>query len=131
MADDDAPRALGRPVRGSEARLRGDGEGQVALVHFGFNSWGEKFAPWDRDAQVPRRIASHLGMRRYQTPMVLEGGSYFVDGEGTLLTTEQCLLNPNRNPSMSREQIEDGLRSYLGVDTVIWLPHGLVEDRDT
>jgi agmatine deiminase len=108
-----------------------DADGQVALVHFGFNSWGEKFAPWDRDAEVPRRIASHLGMRRYETPMVLEGGSYFVDGEGTLLTTEQCLLNPNRNPTMSREQIEGVLRDFLGVETIVWLGLGHSTDRDT
>ena len=105
--------------------------GELALVHFGFNSWGEKYLPYDADARLPELLASHFGVRRYSAPFVLEGGSYFVDGEGTLLTTEQCLLHPNRNPSMSREEIEEGLRSYLGVDTVIWLPHGLVEDRDT
>ncbi len=108
-----------------------DGAGGRAGVDFAFNAWGEKFLPYDKDAQVPEALASHLGVRRYQAPFILEGGSFFVDGEGTLLTTEQCLLNPNRNPSMTREEIEDGLRSFLGVDTVIWLPHGLVEDRDT
>jgi agmatine deiminase len=108
-----------------------DAAGSVALVQFRFNSWGEKFLPYDKDARVPDALASHLGVRRYQAPFVLEGGSFFVDGEGTVLTTEQCLLNPNRNPSMSRDEIEEGLRSFLGVDTVIWLPHGLVEDRDT
>jgi agmatine deiminase len=105
--------------------------GELALVHFGFNSWGEKYLPYDDDARLPELLASHFGVRRYRAPFVLEGGSFFVDGEGTLLTTEQCLLHPNRNPSMSKEEIEEGLRSYLGVDTVIWLPHGLVEDRDT
>ena len=108
-----------------------DDGGNVALVQFRFNSWGEKFLPYDKDALVPEALASHLGVRRYEAPFVLEGGSFFVDGEGTLLTTEQCLLNPNRNPSMTREEIEDSLRAFLGVDTVIWLPHGLVEDRDT
>jgi agmatine deiminase len=108
-----------------------DAAGNVALVQFRFNSWGEKFLPYDNDARVPEGLASHLGVHRYQAPLVLEGGSFFVDGEGTLLTTEQCLLDPNRNPSMSRDEIEEGLRSFLGVDTVIWLPHGLVEDRDT
>src|SRR5215204_3707186 len=77
-----------------------DASGRIALVHFGFNSWGEKYLPYDRDAQVPRLIAEHLGMRRYEAPFVLEGGSFFVDGEGTLITTEQCLLNPNRNPTL-------------------------------
>jgi agmatine deiminase len=108
-----------------------DGEGRVALVHFGFNAWGEKFHPYDKDADVPRHIATHLGMRRYEAPFVLEGGSFFVDGEGTLITTEQCLLHPNRNPAMSREAIEEGLRDHLGVETIIWLGLGHSTDRDT
>jgi agmatine deiminase len=108
-----------------------DGHGGVALVQFGFNSWGEKYLPYDRDAQVPERVAAHLGMRRYRAPMVLEGGSFFVDGEGTLITTEQCLLHPNRNPDMTREQIERTLGDYLGVDHVIWLGLGHPLDRDT
>lgn len=108
-----------------------DGRDGLALVHFRFNSWGNKYLPFDRDAEVPKRIASHLGMRRYEAPMVLEGGSIFVDGEGTLLTTEQCLLHPNRNPDMTRDQIERTLGDYLGVDHVIWLGRGHPLDRDT
>jgi agmatine deiminase len=108
-----------------------DGRGGVALVHFRFNGWGDKYAPYDRDAEVPARLAEHLGMRRYEAPMVLEGGSFFVDGEGTLLTTEQCLLHPNRNPAMSREEIERTLREYLGVDVIVWLGRGHHLDRDT
>jgi agmatine deiminase len=108
-----------------------DANGGVALVHFRFNSWGNEYLPFDRDAEVPKHIASHLGMRRYGAPMVLEGGSFFVDGEGTLLTTEQCLLHPNRNPDMTREQIEHTLGEYLGVDRVIWLGQGHPLDRDT
>jgi len=107
------------------------GSGRVALVHFGFNAWGGKFPPWDKDAEVPRHIATHLGIRRYEAPFVLEGGSFFVDGEGTLITTEQCLLNPNRNPTMSREEIEQGLRDYLGVEAIVWLGLGHSTDRDT
>jgi agmatine deiminase len=106
-------------------------DGRVALVHFGFNAWGEKYHPYDRDAEVPRHLASHLGMRRYEAPFVLEGGSFFVDGEGTLLATEQCLLHPNRNPQLTREQIEEGLRDYLGADTIVWLGNGHSTDRDT
>ena len=106
-----------------------DEAGNVALVQFTFNSWGEKYLPYDRDAAMPEAVAAHLGVRRYRAPFVLEGGSFFVDGEGTLLTTEQCLLNPNRNPGMSREAIESGLAQYLGVDTVVWL-HAF-PDRDT
>jgi agmatine deiminase len=108
-----------------------DASGRVALVHFRFNSWGERFQPYDTDADVPRHVAAHLGMRRYEAPFVLEGGSFFVDGEGTLITTEQCLLNPNRNPTMSREQIEQGLRDHLGVETIVWLGRGHSTDRDT
>jgi agmatine deiminase len=108
-----------------------DGRGSVALVRFRFNSWGERFLPYDKDAEVPVRLAAHLGMRCYEAPMVLEGGSFFVDGEGTLLTTEQCLLHPNRNPDLSREQIEAILRDYLGVDVVVWLGRGHSTDRDT
>jgi agmatine deiminase len=102
-----------------------------AGVHFGFNAWGKKFAGWDRDAAVGGRLIDLLGDRRYEAPFVLEGGSIAVDGEGTLLTTEQCLLHPNRNPTMTREQIEQGLRDHLGAERVIWLGQGLVEDRDT
>ncbi len=108
-----------------------DGNGGLALVRFRFNSWGEKFLPYDRDAEVPKHVAAHLGVRMYEAPMVLEGGSFFVDGEGTLVTTEQCLLNPNRNPTMTREQIEQVLRDYLGVEKVVWLGHGHPLDRDT
>ena len=108
-----------------------DDAGVRIAVHFGFNAWGEKFPPWDRDAAVGRLIAQRLGDPVVDGRMVLEGGSITTDGEGTLLTTEQCLLNPNRNPSLSREQIEDTLRSRLGVQRILWLGMGLLEDRDT
>jgi agmatine deiminase len=106
-------------------------DGARIAVHFGFNAWGEKFPPWAHDAEVGRLIAEHLGDRVVSAPIVLEGGSILTDGEGTLLTTEQCLLNPNRNPSLSREQIEQALRDHLGVQRILWLGMGLVEDRDT
>lgn len=102
-----------------------------AAVQFGFNSWGGKFAPWDRDAALGDLLIDRLGDRRYEAPFVLEGGSIAVDGEGTLLTTEECLLQPNRNPTMTREDIEQGLRDYLGAERVVWLGQGLAEDRDT
>jgi agmatine deiminase len=108
-----------------------DGEGRRAGVHFEFNSWGGKFSPWDRDAAVGGLLVEHVGDDCYKAPFVLEGGAIAVDGEGTLLTTEECLLNPNRNPGMSREEIEAGLRDHLGVETIVWLGQGLVEDRDT
>jgi agmatine deiminase len=106
-------------------------DGSRVAVHFRFNSWGEKFAPWDNDAAVGAQIAELLGDSVREAELVLEGGSILTDGEGTLLTTEQCLLNPNRNPSMSREEIEAALREHLGVERIVWLGHGLVEDRDT
>lgn len=106
-------------------------DGRRVAVHFRFNGWGEKFAPWDRDAAVGGLIATQLGDEVVPAPIVLEGGSILTDGTGTLLTTEQCLLNPNRNPSLSREEIEQALRDHLGVQRIVWLGQGLVEDRDT
>jgi agmatine deiminase len=101
-----------------------DTSGLVAAVKFGFNAWGERWHPHADDAKLPERIAAHLGMRLFSAPFVLEGGSFFVDGEGTLIATEQCLLNPNRNPSMTRDEIEQGLKDYLGITTVVWLGAG-------
>ena len=98
--------------------------GELAIVNFEFNAWGERFHPYDSDNRIPLTIAKHLGMPVFDAPLVLEGGSYFTDGEGTLITTEQCLLNPNRNPSMSKAEIEQALCEYLGVTTVVWLPWG-------
>jgi agmatine deiminase len=106
-------------------------DGRRLAVHFRFNAWGEKFPPWDRDARVGRLIAECLGDEVLQAEIVLEGGSILTDGAGVLLTTEQCLLNPNRNPSLSREEIERALRGFLGVERIVWLGAGLVEDRDT
>jgi agmatine deiminase len=107
-----------------------DGASRTA-VHFGFNAWGEKYPPWDHDAAVGRLVAEHLGDPVLDGGMVLEGGSILTDGAGTLLTTEQCLLHPNRNPSMSRADIQEILRDRLGVQTILWLGMGLLEDRDT
>lgn len=98
--------------------------GQIALVNFGFNAWGNRWHPHYNDAELPKRIAEHFGMRSFDAPFVLEGGAFLVDGEGTLITTEQCLLNPNRNPDLDRAQVEQGLRDYLGIETVVWLKSG-------
>jgi agmatine deiminase len=105
--------------------------GRRAGVDFGFNGWGEKFTPFDSDDALPAALLAELGIDRFDAPFVLEGGSVTVDGEGTLITTEQCLLNPNRNPALTREDIEGLLRDYLGAEKVIWLRHGLLEDHDT
>jgi agmatine deiminase len=106
-------------------------DGERIAVHFGFNAWGEKFDGFERDAAVGGEIARRLGDRVLDGAMVLEGGSVLVNGAGTLLTTEQCLLNPNRNPSLDREQIESKLAGALGIETFVWLGQGLIEDRDT
>jgi agmatine deiminase len=100
-------------------------------VHFGFNGWGEKFTPYAADAETGGWLVAHLGDRIVEAPLVLEGGSIAVDGHGTLLTTEQCLLNENRNPALSRAEIEGQLRELLGAERIVWLGEGLVEDRDT
>jgi agmatine deiminase len=107
-----------------------DGRGGVALVAFRFNGWGQRFA-CDKDEKISERIAMARGMRCYHAPFVLEGGGFSIDGEGTLIATEQFLLNPNRNPDWSREQIEQGLRDYLAVEKVIWIGKGLAEDEGT
>jgi len=108
-----------------------DHGGRRVAVHFRFNAWGEKFSPWDRDAAVGRLVAEALGDEVRSAPIVLEGGSITGDGGGTLLTTEQCLLCANRNPDLSRDEIEAALREWLGVRRVVWLADGLIEDRDT
>jgi agmatine deiminase len=105
--------------------------GARLAVHFGFNAWGEKFTGWAHDAALGARIAAALGDPVREAPMILEGGSINSDGAGRLLTTEQCLLHPNRNPSLSRVDIEATLRAALGVETIVWLGQGLLEDRDT
>ena len=108
------------------------GGGSRAGVHFGFNAWGEKFAPYDKDAAFGARVLEHLGVERVDAgDLILEGGSIAVDGEGTLITTEQCLLHPSRNPRLGREEIEARLREALGVEQVVWLGLGLLEDDDT
>jgi agmatine deiminase len=109
-----------------------DGTGRRAGVDFGFNAWGERFAPYDDDAELTARLLERLGEERIDArDFVLEGGSIAVDGEGTLVTTEQCLLHPTRNPQLSRDEIARRLQDELGVHTVVWLGRGLVEDRDT
>ncbi len=109
-------------------------DGAVRGVDWTFNAWGGfdggLYWPWQRDDQVARKILALEGCARYRTEgFVLEGGAIHVDGEGTLLTTEECLLNRNRNPALGREAIEAMLREHLGVDVIIWLPQGLHNDE--
>jgi agmatine deiminase len=93
-----------------------------------FNAWGEKYPDLMADNHIPQQIASWLNVPRVQPGIVLEGGSIDVNGRGTGLTTEQCLLNPNRNPHLRRSDLEGYLRDYLGVWHVIWLGEGIVGD---
>ena len=106
-------------------------DGRRAGIDFRFNAWGEAFAPYDKDASIALRLLEQLGIEHYASPMVLEGGAIAVDGTGRLVTTEQCLLNPNRNALLERDEIERELSVHLGAEQVVWLGHGLVEDADT
>jgi len=110
-----------------------DTNGDRRGVDWRFTAWGGLegglYFPWDRDERVARKVLEIEGADRYRAPIVLEGGSIHVDGEGTVLTTEECLLNPNRNPELSREQIEQILCAYLGAEKIIWLGRGVVNDE--
>ena len=118
-------------VRDSGPFIVIDDEGGRAGVDFAFNGWGEGFGPHRKTAAGAAAVLEHLGIDRIESPMVLEGGAITVDGEGTLITTEQCLLNPNRNPGMSKADIERELGDRLGVERVIWLPLGIAQDLVT
>jgi agmatine deiminase len=108
-------------------------DGQVRGVDWKFNAWGGLdqglYFPWDADDLVGEKVLDLERDQRYAPDFVLEGGSIDVDGQGTVLTTEECLLLGNRNPQMSREQIEWHLKEYLNVDRVIWLPRGVYLDE--
>lgn len=117
------------PINDSWVRDNGptfvrDGAGKIGAVGFGFNAWGNRWHPHDDDARLSKRLAEWLDVPFFSAPLVLEGGSFFVDGQGTLITTEQCLLNPNRNPHLQRQDIEQLLKDHLGATTVVWLPYG-------
>jgi len=110
-----------------------DGHGGVRGVDWMFNAWGGLssglYFPWDQDDLVARKVIEIEGRDRYRAPFVLEGGAIHVDGEGTLLATEECLLNPNRNPQLDAGQLEILLHEYLGISSVIWLSKGVVDDE--
>jgi agmatine deiminase len=103
-------------------------ERKLAMVHWIFNSWGEKYEDLLKDAQIPQVINKAMHLDCFEPGIVLEGGSIDVNGEGTLLTTEQCLLNKNRNAQLDKENIEKYLKEYLGVTNIIWLKCGIVGD---
>jgi agmatine deiminase len=110
-----------------------DARGRRRGIDWIFNAWGGLhgglYFPWDRDDEVAQKVLELEGADRYRSSFVLEGGAIHVDGQGTCLTTEECLLNPNRNPGFTRTQIEEQLRRYLGVTHVIWLGKGVHLDE--
>ena len=110
-----------------------DGSGAVRGVDWIFNAWGGLsdglYFPWDQDDLVARKVLEIEGCDHYRAPFVLEGGAIHVDGQGTLITTEECLLNPNRNPHLDAGAIEILLHEYLGISSVIWLKKGVYRDE--
>jgi agmatine deiminase len=119
-------RVLGVPLDDSWLRDSGptflrDPAGHKAAAVFTFNAWGEKFRPYDQDAAVGARVAALAGVAAHRSPLVVEGGSFLSDGEGTLITADTCVLNPNRNPGWTRARADAELRAMLGVEKIIWL----------
>ena len=104
------------------------GRQQEAIVDWGYNAWGGKYPPYDQDDVIPTRIGAEYGIPVFHPGIILEGGSLDVNGHGTLLTTEACLLNPNRNPQLDRAGIEARLRAFLGVSKILWLGEGIAGD---
>ena len=124
------------PIQHNDAWLRDNGptfiqndEGKLAGVNWKFNAWGGKYSPWNLDDAVAPQILKHTGITQFDAPLVMEGGSIHTDGEGTILTTEECLLNVNRNPELSREQIEAYVKEFTGSEVIIWLERGLSGDE--
>lgn len=101
---------------------------EEAIIDWGYNAWGGKYPPFDLDDVIPTRIGAHFGIPVFHPGIVMEGGSLDVNGLGTLLTTEACLLNENRNPHLSKAQIEQYLQDYLGVTKILWLGDGIIGD---
>jgi agmatine deiminase len=108
--------------------LTRDGDPKLAAIDWDYNAWGNKYPPFDLDEVAPTRVAEILKLPVFYPHMVLEGGSIEVNGAGALLTTESCLLNKNRNPNLSRDEIEQRLRDYLGVRDILWLGDGIAGD---
>jgi agmatine deiminase len=138
LIETDLPRLVFHQVKTVDSWIRDYGpnfllrrrpEGvELAFNHWIFNAWGNKYEELKRDTLVPVEIAGILGVPFFSPGIVLEGGAIEVNGEGVCMTTEQCLLNPNRNPSLKRSEIETYLKEYLGVGKIIWLGEGIVGD---
>jgi agmatine deiminase len=124
---DHGPIFLTRDIdpKSATGRIR---RGELAVVDWDYNAWGNKYPPFDLDEVAPTRVAEILDVPVFYPGMILEGGAIDVNGAGALLTTESCLLNKNRNPSLSRDEIEQRLRDYLGVREILWLGDGIAGD---
>src|SRR5262249_12081504 len=105
--------------------------GERRGLHFLFNGWGGKYSPILNDELIGSRLSTHLSIPWPAVPLVLEGGAIVVDGSGTLVTTERCLLNPNRNDGIARSLIEAALQRWLGASRIVWLADGIAEDDET
>ena len=120
-------------VRDTGPSFVANDSGQLRAVSWRFNAWGGLrgglYFPWDADDMVGPKVCDLERVQRYLPDLILEGGSIDVDGQGTVLTTEECLLNPNRNPDLSREEIEEVLRTHLAASRIIWLPRGVHLDE--
>lgn len=107
--------------------------GERRGVDWSFNAWGGfidgLYSPWDRDDQVAQKMCELTADSRYKAPIILEGGSIHVDGEGTLYTTEECLLHESRNPDLTKEELSEVLCKHLNVEKILWLPKGLYNDE--
>ncbi len=107
---------------------KADEAGDVAVVDWQFNAWGGKYPPWEDDNRVPMRVAEALGLRLFSPGIVMEGGAVDFDGRGSVLTTTDCLLNPNRNPTLSKSELERFLLEFYGQQQVLWLMGGIAGD---
>src|SRR5882724_9845532 len=115
------------PAAEHEHKLKFIGQA-LAYNDWIFNAWGDKYEELKQDDSIPARLERLLQVPRFEPGIVMEGGSIDVNGAGCVLTTEQCLLNPNRNPHLSKDEIEQYLKSYLGIEKVLWLGEGIVGD---
>ncbi|QJD95183.1 agmatine deiminase family protein [Mucilaginibacter robiniae] len=110
------------------AFLLNEKDKKKVVVDWGYNAWGGKYPPFDLDDVIPTRIAQQFNLPVYHPGIVMEGGSVDFNGKGTVLTTTACLLNPNRNPHLNQQQIEQYLQNFYGIEQVLWLGDGIVGD---
>lgn len=108
--------------------INAEAEQKKVIVDWGYNAWGDKYPPYDLDDDIPTKIGEEFGIPVFYPKIVMEGGSVDFNGKGTLLTSKSCLLNPNRNPHLTQEQIEQYLRDFYGVEQILWVDDGIVGD---